>query len=104
MIALAVSYAMPIGISLLWNKRVEVSQARWNCGPVIGPVVNTVALLWITFEVVLFSMPTALPTTAIFMNYASVVFVGFGVISAVWYFIYARKGEFAILPALRSAF
>jgi amino acid transporter len=96
-IALAVSYAIPIGISFLWNKRVEVSQARWNCGPVIGPVANVLALVWIAFEVVLFSMPTALPVTAITMNYASVVFVGFGVISAFWYFAYARKGMFLIL-------
>jgi len=50
-----------------------------------------VSLLWIAFEVVLFSMPTALPVTAITMNYASVVLVGFMTISAVWYGIYARK-------------
>jgi amino acid transporter len=91
-IALAVSYAIPIGISFIWDKRVEVSQARWNCGPVIGPIANVISLVWIAFEVVLFSMPTAIPVTATSMNYASVVFVGFGVISAFWYFIYARKG------------
>lgn len=90
-IALAVSYAIPIAISLLWNKRREVNQAKWNCGPVIGPIVNVVALVWIAFEVVLFSMPTTLPTNAVFMNYASVVWVGFMAISAAWYFIYARK-------------
>jgi amino acid transporter len=90
-IALAVSYAIPIGISLLWNKRHEVSQARWNCGSLIGTTVNVISLLWIAFEVVLFSMPTALPVTAITMNYASVVLVGFMAISAVWYGIYARK-------------
>jgi len=93
-IALAVSYAIPIAISLLWNNRREVNQARWNCGPVIGPIVNAVALIWISFEVVLFSMPTALPVTAISMNYASMVFVGFLTISAVWYFVYARRGPF----------
>ncbi len=43
-IALAVSYAIPIGISLLWNRRKEVNRAQWNCGPVLGTVVNTVAL------------------------------------------------------------
>ncbi|KIM93416.1 hypothetical protein OIDMADRAFT_137916 [Oidiodendron maius Zn] len=90
-IALAVSYAIPIAVSLLWNKRYEVSQARWNCGSVVGSVVNVVALIWITFEVVLFSMPTALPVTAVTMNYASVVFVGFLAISAIWYFVYARR-------------
>ncbi|EXJ84526.1 hypothetical protein A1O3_05195 [Capronia epimyces CBS 606.96] len=89
-IGLAVSYAIPIGISV-WHRRREVSTARWNCGPVIGPIVNGVALCWILFEVVLFSMPTALPVTEVTMNYASVVFVGFLVISAGWYVVYARK-------------
>lgn len=91
-IALAVSYAIPIAISLLWNKRREVNHAKWNCGPVIGPIVNVVALLWIAFEVVLFSMPQALPVAPVSMNYASVVWAGFMAISAAWYFIYARKG------------
>jgi len=89
--ALAVSYAIPIAISLL-HKRVEVNAAIWNCGPVIGTIANVVSLLWITFEVVLFSMPTALPVTEVTMNYASVVLVGFMVIAGVWYFAHARKG------------
>lgn len=97
-IALSVSYAIPIGISLLWNKRVEVNQARWNCGPVIGTVVNWVSLVWIGFEVVLFSMPTALPVTVVSMNYAIVVLMGFLGISAVWYGVYARKGTFILTP------
>ncbi|KAH0842987.1 Choline transport protein [Fonsecaea pedrosoi] len=89
-IGLAVSYAIPITISVLHRRR-EVSTARWNCGRIIGPIANGVALCWISFEVVLFSMPSALPVTVVTMNYASVVFVGFMFISAVWYFIYARK-------------
>ncbi|KAL6248443.1 hypothetical protein RBB50_004698 [Rhinocladiella similis] len=89
-IALALSYAIPISISLLHRRR-EVSTARWNCGPVIGPIVNVVALCWITFELVLFSMPTALPVTEVTMNYASVVLVGFLAIAAIWYAVHARK-------------
>ncbi|OCT44877.1 putative amino acid permease [Cladophialophora carrionii] len=89
-IALAVSYAIPIAISVV-HRRKEVSTARWNCGPIIGPIVNGVALCWISFEVVLFSMPSALPVTVVTMNYASVVFVGFMCISAVWYAVHARK-------------
>ncbi|GAB7339010.1 hypothetical protein MBLNU457_5675t1 [Dothideomycetes sp. NU457] len=87
--ALAVAYAIPITISML-NGRAEVSQARWNVGR-LGWAINAMAVAWITFEVVLFSMPTALPVTSISMNYASVVFVGFAAIAAVWYFAYARK-------------
>lgn len=89
-IGLAVSYAIPISISVL-HRRKEVSTARWNCGPILGPIANGVALCWIGFEVVLFSMPTALPVTSVSMNYASVVLVGFMAISAFWYFVYARK-------------
>ncbi|KAJ9635053.1 uncharacterized protein PV06_10938 [Exophiala oligosperma] len=89
-IALALSYAIPIAISLLHRRR-EVSTARWNCGPIIGPIVNCVALCWITFELVLFSMPTALPVTEVTMNYASVVLVGFLAIAAFWYAVHARK-------------
>jgi amino acid transporter len=93
--ALAVSYAIPIGTSLFYRRQ-DVSTAKWNCGPIIGPIVNCVALLWISFEVVLFSMPTALPVTEVSMNYASVVLVGFMTIAAIWYVVYARKGIFLI--------
>ncbi|KAG9243225.1 amino acid/polyamine transporter I [Calycina marina] len=90
-IALQVSYGIPIFLSLVRDRRHQVNQARWNAGPIAGPFVNIVALVWICFEVVLFSMPVTLPTTIVLMNYASVVLVGFGVISATWYFVYARK-------------
>jgi len=92
-IALQVSYGIPIFLSLVHDKRKQVNAAQWNCGNLIGTIVNSVALVWIAFEVVLFSMPTALPVTKVSMNYASVVLVGFGVLSAVWYFVHARKGK-----------
>lgn len=37
-------------------------------------------------------MPTGLPVTAVSMNYASVVLVGFMVLSMIYYVIWARKG------------
>lgn len=94
-IALAVSYAIPITLSLLHGRR-EVNTAKWGMGRLgwgIGTTVNIVAVAWICFELVLFSMPTALPVTAVSMNYASVVFVGFLALAAVWYLGFARKGE-----------
>jgi amino acid transporter len=88
-VALALSYGVPIAQSMI-DGRKEVNKAVFKCPPAIGWAVNTVSLLWILFELVLFCMPTVLPVTVVSMNYASVVLVGFGAISLVWYFIYAR--------------
>jgi amino acid transporter len=90
-IALAVSYGIPIAISMYHGRR-EVDGARWSMGSAIGWVVNVVAVAWIVFEVVLFSMPTVLPVTEVTMNYAIVVYFGFMALSAVWYAVYAHKG------------
>ncbi|KAL4910838.1 hypothetical protein BDW74DRAFT_164607 [Aspergillus multicolor] len=86
----SVSYLIPVVISLV-NRRAEVNRARFNCGHLVGTLVNTVAVAWILFQVVLFSMPVAVPTSQQGMNYASVVLVGFGVIAAGWYAAHARK-------------
>lgn len=97
--SLAISYAIPILVSL-WDRRVQVSKARWNCGK-FGLAINLLALLWIAFETVLFSMPTTLPTTETTMNYASVLLVGFVVLAGIWYLVYARKGTSSCI-SLRS--
>ncbi|KAK0935826.1 hypothetical protein LTR29_012607 [Friedmanniomyces endolithicus] len=77
--ALALAYGIPIAISLFCGRK-EVNKARWNLGQTLGTIVNVLALMWIAFELVLFSMPTALP-----------VLVGFGAIAALWYAVYSRK-------------
>lgn len=88
--ALAVTYAIPVVISMAdWRK--EVNEAPWHMPSLVGWVVNVVAVLWIAFEVALFSMPVALPVTEVSVNYAIVVFVGFMVMSGVWYAVYACK-------------
>jgi amino acid transporter len=94
-IALAIGYLVPIAISLFTGRR-EVAHAKWNCGNVAGTVANIGAIVWILFELVLFSMPTALPVTEISMNYASVVLIGFAGLSLGWYAITGRKSKFMI--------
>ena len=89
---LEVSYLFPIAISLLHRRR-EVNAAHFTMGPTVGYVVNFIAVLWIIFQVVLFSMPAVRPVTQVSMNYASVVFAGFAAFSIVWYFVYAKKGK-----------
>ncbi|KAF8064369.1 amino acid transporter [Lyophyllum atratum] len=87
-ICLGASYAMPIAI-LMCNGRKEMEDAPFSLGR-WGWGANVVALVWVMFEIVLFSMPAVVPVTQVTMNYASVVFVGFAVISAGWYMINGR--------------
>lgn len=85
---LGASYAMPVAISVA-NGRKDVRDAPFSLGRA-GSVVNGIAVLWILFAIVLFSMPAVVPVTPVTMNYASVVFIGFAIISAVWYTINGR--------------
>ncbi|KAI6125335.1 amino acid transporter [Pisolithus croceorrhizus] len=85
---LGASYAMPVAISVA-NGRKDVLDAPFSLGRT-GNVVNGIAVLWILFAIVLFSMPAVVPVTPVTMNYASVVFIGFAIISAVWYMINGR--------------
>lgn len=89
-IGLAVSYGIPILLSML-TRRAGVNSAPWSFGKRFGWVINILAVLWICFEMVLFSMPPAIPITPVTMNYAVVVFFGFMAISAVWYFVHAKN-------------
>ncbi|KGO43031.1 Amino acid/polyamine transporter I [Penicillium expansum] len=90
-IALAVAYAIPIAISLFVDRRLEISQSRWKLNPLIGKTANVLALLWIAFQVVLFSMPVTLPVTSETMTYTSVMFVGCVALSMGWYMLYGRR-------------
>ncbi|KAK7448418.1 hypothetical protein VKT23_013681 [Stygiomarasmius scandens] len=87
-ICLGASYAIPIGMSL-WHGRKDVKDSPYSLGR-WGYLINGIAVVWILFEIVLFSMPAVIPVTQSSMNYASVVFVGFAVISAIWYMINGR--------------
>ncbi|CEJ86158.1 hypothetical protein VHEMI04025 [[Torrubiella] hemipterigena] len=88
-VALAVSYGIPIALSV-WSGRSGVSTAPWTLGSKVGWTANLVAIAWILFELVLFSMPPAIPVTPSTANYAIVVFVGFMTISAAWYWAHAQ--------------
>lgn len=91
-IGLAAAYALPVIVSMLQGRR-AVSTARFRFPAVVGWFVNGLMVLWIAFQIVLFSMPTVLPVTAISMNYASVVFAGFFTLSTIYYMVWARKGK-----------
>ncbi len=88
-ICLGASYGIPIAVSVV-RRRCMVKNSPYSLGR-FGYAINIVAVLWITLATVLFCMPTALPVTPSTMNYASVVFTFFAMVSVVWYLVYARK-------------
>ncbi|RSM01779.1 hypothetical protein CEP52_008319, partial [Fusarium oligoseptatum] len=88
-ICLSASYCVPILVSVVRGRQ-AVRSSPFPLGK-LGYVLNYISLVWICLAVVIFCMPVSLPVTPSSMNYASVVFAGFGAISGIWYFVYARK-------------
>ncbi|KAF5353418.1 hypothetical protein D9756_008027 [Leucocoprinus leucothites] len=88
-ICLGASYAMPVLLSVL-DRRRQMLDAPYSLGR-WGYFINWIAVSWVLFEIVLFSMPAVVPVNSTSMNYASVVFIGFAVISGVWYIINGRQ-------------
>lgn len=89
-ICLSTSYGLPILISMVRGRR-AVRHSSFSLGRRAGFVVNFVTVCWIALAVVLFCMPVSIPVDPGSMNYASVVFAGFALVSLGWYFAYARK-------------
>lgn len=69
---LGASYAMPIAISLA-NGRKDMIDAPFSLGR-WGFAINSFAVLWTAFEIVLFSMPAVIPVTSVSMSKGSSCF------------------------------
>lgn len=88
-LCLSTSYGIPILVSLLRGRR-AVKHSTYSLGR-FGFVINAMTVAWILLATVIFCMPTSIPVTAPGMNYASVVFAFFAMVSVIWYFIRGRK-------------
>ena len=60
---LGASYALPVAISLVGGRK-EVADAPFGLGRA-GVIVNAIAVLWVVFAIVLFSMPAIVPVTQV---------------------------------------
>ncbi|KAF5375626.1 hypothetical protein D9757_008525 [Collybiopsis confluens] len=100
-ICLTASYAMPLAISL-GNGRQDVLDAPFKLGK-WGPLLNMLAVLWVSLQVVLLSMPLTTPVSAETMNYASPIFVGFAIISALYYVVRGSR-HFKGPPMFNTAY
>lgn len=88
-ICLSISYGIPICVAM-FRRRVMLQDAPWTLGK-FGYVINMVTFLWIILATVLFCMPTVAQPEASTMNYASVVFAFFFVLSAGWWFAWGSR-------------
>lgn len=88
-ICLSTSYGLPILINVIRGRK-AVKHSTFSLGK-FGFAINIATLCWICLAMVLFCMPVSLPVTPSTMNYASVVFAGFAIISVTWYFARARR-------------
>jgi amino acid transporter len=88
-IFLTIAYVMPIIASLMGGRK-ALKQGAWDFGA-FGLFCNIVAIAWTLLVTPLFSMPSYLPVPADGMNYASAVFAGGVIVSAIWYFVWGRK-------------
>ncbi|KAI6088062.1 amino acid transporter [Hypoxylon rubiginosum] len=84
-----VSYAIPFAANVITGRK------YFPAGPFYlgkaGFVINLIAVLLIALFDVLFCFPYEIPTTSEAMNYNSVVLVGTICLSAIWWFLHARR-------------
>lgn len=88
-ICLSCSYGIPILVSLVRGRK-AVRHSTFSLGK-FGFAINCATVVWIVLAILLFCLPTAIPVTSVSMNYASVVFIFFVLISVIWYVISGRK-------------
>ncbi|KAK0638315.1 Choline transport protein [Lasiodiplodia hormozganensis] len=88
-ICLTASYAVPIAVSLAGG-RTHIAEGSFHLGK-LGVFCNIVSLCWSLLAIPLFCMPTTIPVAAETMNYASVVFFAFVMLSLGWYVVWGHR-------------
>uniref|UniRef100_A0A8H7N224 Amino acid permease/ SLC12A domain-containing protein n=2 Tax=Bionectria ochroleuca TaxID=29856 RepID=A0A8H7N224_BIOOC len=92
-ISLSLSYVLPI-IAMLYRRVANVEKISfgpWRMSPVLGTVLNIVAISYNIFLCIFLLLPPIQPVTAQNMNYASAVLGGVLVFITVDWFIRGRK-------------
>ncbi|KAJ7500972.1 choline transport protein [Mycena galericulata] len=84
------SYGLAILLHLMSGRKIVPRGPFWMGGPV-GFAVNSISVLLIVFTNVMFCFPYALPATLPSMNYNSVILVGCGALTAIWWIAHGRR-------------
>ncbi|POY75264.1 hypothetical protein BMF94_1634 [Rhodotorula taiwanensis] len=92
-IALDSSYAVPIACKLIFRHHPEVN---FQPGPFalrgpLGTIIPSVAVVWVTFTVVVLAWPESLPITAETWNYSSTILGGVLLLTSIGYLLGGRR-------------
>lgn len=85
------SYLSAILPNLLTGRKNITVWGPFHMKGAVGFVVNAIACAYMSVWFVIYCFPYFLPTDAQSMNYASVIWGGFTIIIALWWFVKARK-------------
>lgn len=89
-VCLATSYLFPILFMLVRGRKSLPPVRHFNLGP-SGPVINVLALAWLSLVVVVICLPTYSPVTLDAMNWASAVCGGILILVLVNWFVVKRS-------------
>jgi amino acid transporter len=88
--ALDLSYIAVILCRRIYEHRVPFIEGPFTLGK-WGPLINSIAIVWVIFISVVLFFPPEKPVTAGNMNYAICVAAVIGTVSMSWWFISARQ-------------
>jgi len=90
-VALGVSYGIPIAINCLRGRRMLLKDRPFVLPPLVGWAANILGLIYVIITTVLFVFPPELPVTGNNMNYCIVAFAILLIISTIQWFVDGRK-------------
>lgn len=87
------SYIIPIVYMMAYGRKTlsRSDYGPFKLGPVFGPVLNVVSLVWMVVVIVFSTFPSAMPVTPQNMNYSIVVMAGWLSFGAVYYVLFGRN-------------
>lgn len=91
-IGMYLSYLLPILYMIGYGRRPDMNKVDryFRLPNSLGMVVNLVSCAWIVLVIIFSTFPPVIPVTAQTMNYSSVVFTGWLLFGAVYYWLYGR--------------
>ncbi|PQE30599.1 amino acid permease protein [Rutstroemia sp. NJR-2017a WRK4] len=90
-VALGVSYAIPVAVGCLRGRKVLPEDRKFKLGAVAGWTCNLIGIAYVIVTTVLFLFPPELPVTGSNMNYCVVAFFLVFVIAVVQWFVDGKK-------------